>query len=135
MSIAGLIKSGNLKIDTTFTTFRVKCVPLLRNLLETVQNSYCCWYRSLFLFAIPSHCFIKYGFFMINNNTIGLGLGRLLFSSKSFSNVRSINYLAAWLLISCSCCWWWYCSLFLFAIASCLSRLFETGFFIIPSSR
>jgi hypothetical protein len=37
---SGLIKSGKLKIDTTYTTFKVECEPLLRNLLENVQNSY-----------------------------------------------------------------------------------------------
>jgi len=34
---ASLIKSDKLKIDTTYTTFKVKCEPLLRNLLENVQ--------------------------------------------------------------------------------------------------
>jgi hypothetical protein len=36
----GLIKSDKLKIDTTYTTFKVESEPLLRNLLENVQNSY-----------------------------------------------------------------------------------------------
>jgi hypothetical protein len=34
---SSLIKSGKLKINTTYTTFKVECEPLLRNMLENVQ--------------------------------------------------------------------------------------------------
>ncbi len=93
---SGFIKSGNLKIDTIFTTFRVKCVPLLRNLLETVQNSYYCWYRSLFLFAIPSCYFIKSGFFISTITRlvlVSVSVGFFLAARVLATSVPSVTWL------------------------------------------